>query len=164
MRAAGRYLRANALAVVAIFVALGGTSYAAFSLPRNSVGTRQLRNGAVTPPKLNGKLIGGTVRAWAFVSASGHAYINHGFSRIGVRGPVSNPGPATGAYALDLRSGNVGRCAAIATVSFDNHVGTPGWGYAVVFPPQRRPAALVVNTYNSAGNMAPLPFVVELLC
>jgi hypothetical protein len=37
---------------VALLVALGGTSYAAFGVPRNSVGTRQLENGAVTNKKL----------------------------------------------------------------------------------------------------------------
>lgn len=41
-----------AVSMVALFVALGGTGYAAFSLPRNSVGSRQIRNGAVTAAKL----------------------------------------------------------------------------------------------------------------
>ncbi|HLY49026.1 MAG TPA: hypothetical protein VKR21_07505 [Solirubrobacteraceae bacterium] len=40
------------VAFVALLVALGGTSLAAFNLPRNSVGTRQLRNGAVTSKKI----------------------------------------------------------------------------------------------------------------
>jgi hypothetical protein len=35
-----------------LIVALGGTSYAAFSLPKNGVGTRQLKNGAVATGKL----------------------------------------------------------------------------------------------------------------
>lgn len=48
----GRLTYANAVATVALFVALGGTSYAAFSLPDGSVGTRQLQNGAVTKAKL----------------------------------------------------------------------------------------------------------------
>ena len=50
-----RHLRtrpATAIALVALFVALSGTSYAALSLPRNSVGTAQLRTGAVTSAKL----------------------------------------------------------------------------------------------------------------
>ena len=42
------FIRHNAIALTALFVALGGTSYAAFSLPAGSVGTKQLRNGAVT--------------------------------------------------------------------------------------------------------------------
>jgi len=40
------------IAIVALFVALGGTSYAAFSLPKNSVGTKQLKNKAVTTKKV----------------------------------------------------------------------------------------------------------------
>jgi hypothetical protein len=40
------------ISIVALVVAMGGTSYGAFALPRNSVGTKQLRNGAVTTRKL----------------------------------------------------------------------------------------------------------------
>jgi Collagen triple helix repeat (20 copies) len=42
----------NAIALAALFVALGGSSYAALSLPRGSVGTTQLRAGAVTSAKV----------------------------------------------------------------------------------------------------------------
>ena len=38
---------ALAIAVLALFVALGGTGYAALNLPRNSVGSKQLRKSAV---------------------------------------------------------------------------------------------------------------------
>lgn len=47
-----RYLRAHHLGLLALFVALGGTSYAAVSLPRNSVGTSQLKNNAVVSAKV----------------------------------------------------------------------------------------------------------------
>jgi hypothetical protein len=43
---------ANVVATVAVFLALGGGAYAAFKLPKNSVGTKQLKNGAVTGKKL----------------------------------------------------------------------------------------------------------------
>ena len=66
---------------LALFIALGGTSYATLSLPAGSVGTRQLRNGSVTakklangsitPVKLDPSTIGGSVRHWAFVSQDG---------------------------------------------------------------------------------------------
>jgi hypothetical protein len=36
---------ATLIAVVALIIALGGTSYAAISLPKNSVGTKQIRKG-----------------------------------------------------------------------------------------------------------------------
>jgi hypothetical protein len=46
------YLRRHHVGLLALFVALGGTSYAAAKLPRNSVGTAQIRSGAVTQRKL----------------------------------------------------------------------------------------------------------------
>ncbi len=46
------YLRRHHIGLLALFIALGGTSYAAAKLPRNSVGAAQLRSGAVTEGKL----------------------------------------------------------------------------------------------------------------
>ena len=46
------------VSVVALIVALGGTSYAAFSLPNGSVGTKQLKNKAVTNAKLASNSVG----------------------------------------------------------------------------------------------------------
>src|ERR1044072_8538356 len=43
----GRLSYANVAASIALFVALGGTSYAVSSLPRNSVGAEQLRTNSV---------------------------------------------------------------------------------------------------------------------
>jgi hypothetical protein len=43
---------AMAVACIALAVALGGTSYAAITLPRNSVGTEQLKRNAVTSAKV----------------------------------------------------------------------------------------------------------------
>ena len=40
------------VAIIALIVSMGGTGYAAFTLPRNSVGTKQLQNGAVTAAKV----------------------------------------------------------------------------------------------------------------
>jgi hypothetical protein len=40
------------MATIAVFVALGGTGYAAVHLPRNSVGSRELRRHAVTNAKI----------------------------------------------------------------------------------------------------------------
>ena len=65
------YIRHNAIALLALFVALGGTSYAALSLPAGSVGTKQLRNHSITPIKLDPGSIGGYVRFSARVSAGG---------------------------------------------------------------------------------------------
>jgi hypothetical protein len=43
---------ATLIALLALFVALGGSSYAALQLPTGSVGTKQLKNGAVTSKKV----------------------------------------------------------------------------------------------------------------
>jgi hypothetical protein len=53
------YLRRHHLALLALFVALGGTSVAATNalVPKNSVGTAQLKNGAVSKKKINKKTI-----------------------------------------------------------------------------------------------------------
>lgn len=46
------YIRRHHIGLLALFAALGGTSYAATQLPSNSVGSRQIRAGAVTAPKI----------------------------------------------------------------------------------------------------------------
>jgi hypothetical protein len=52
------HVRGNFVAYLALFFALGGTSIAAVNaLPRNSVGTAQLKNGAVTKAKIAKKTI-----------------------------------------------------------------------------------------------------------
>lgn len=48
-----RLTYANVIATVALFIALGGVGYAATQLPKNSVGTAQIKNAAVTPAKLS---------------------------------------------------------------------------------------------------------------
>ena len=46
------FLSHNMIALIALFVALGGTAYAATALPAGSVGTKQLKNAAVTSSKI----------------------------------------------------------------------------------------------------------------
>jgi hypothetical protein len=63
MRAFARFLHRNSIALVALFVALGGTTYAATALPKNSVGNAQLKKNAVTSAKVkNSSLTGADVR------------------------------------------------------------------------------------------------------
>jgi hypothetical protein len=55
---------------VALVVALGGTSYAAFSLPKNSVGSEQLKSGAVTTSKIkNGAVPSSKIKNGAVTSS-----------------------------------------------------------------------------------------------
>jgi hypothetical protein len=48
------------IAILALFVALGGTGYAALTLPRNSVGTKQLKRNAVTGSKIKRNAVTGS--------------------------------------------------------------------------------------------------------
>ena len=72
---------ANVIASLALFVALGGVSWAAVTLPANSVGKRELKRNAVTGQKVaNGSLKGADFAA--------------GQLPTGRRGPAGPAGPA----------------------------------------------------------------------
>ena len=74
----GRY--ANVASTLALVVALGGTSYAAVALPKNSVGNKQLKTDAVT----SGKVKDRTLLSKDFKA---------GQLPAGPRGPAGAPGP-----------------------------------------------------------------------
>src|SRR5215213_6439022 len=66
----GRLTYANAMATIAVFIALGGTSYAISKLPKNSVGTKQLKKNAVTTPKIkNGAVTAAKIKDGAITGA-----------------------------------------------------------------------------------------------
>jgi hypothetical protein len=48
----GRLTYANIMATIAVFIALGGASYAAFQLPKNSVGAQQIKRNGVKAPEI----------------------------------------------------------------------------------------------------------------
>ena len=73
----------NVVAVLALFVALGGSAYAAGVLPANSVGTPQLKGGSVT----SGKVKDGTLKAVDFARNQLRA------GPRGARGPAGPEGP-----------------------------------------------------------------------
>lgn len=64
------HVKRQAVGYLALFVALGGTGYAAVNLPRNSVGSKQLRNGSVGPSKLGNQVVG-YVRDYARIDSNG---------------------------------------------------------------------------------------------
>lgn len=57
MRAFLAHLRRQSIAYLALFVALGGTSYAATVLPAHSVGSKQLKKNAVTTKKIKNSAV-----------------------------------------------------------------------------------------------------------
>jgi hypothetical protein len=93
---------ANVISTLCLFMLLGGGAYAATQLPKNSVGTKQLKNSAVTGKKIKNKSIGTAELTPAAVSSLKGAK--------GEAGPAGAQGPQGttngGAYAtLDLESG-----------------------------------------------------------
>jgi hypothetical protein len=129
-----RLTYANVTATVALFIALGGTSYAAVTLPRNSVGATQIRAGSVGSSEVRDRSL--TVRD--FNPRSGRAL-------RGARGPAGPAGPAGGtagaADAADLTyktvSGTVARAprdettTATATARCDSGQRVTGGGVRV---------------------------------
>jgi hypothetical protein len=55
-----RLTYANVMATSAVFIALGGASYAAFRLPKNSVGSSQIGRSAITSVKVKNGAISPT--------------------------------------------------------------------------------------------------------
>jgi collagen triple helix repeat protein len=105
----GRFLRQNTIALLALFIALSGTTFAAaVALPRNSVGTAQLKNGAVTKKKINKK----TIRALkGNRGPAGHRGPTgpQGVQGLqGTRGPTGLQGPP-GPFVDELPSGKTVR-------------------------------------------------------
>jgi hypothetical protein len=78
------------LALVALAVALGGTGYAATLLPAGSVGTAQLKNGAV----ISSKVKDGSLRAADFAPGELPAGAQGPQGPAGSAGPQGSAGPA----------------------------------------------------------------------
>jgi hypothetical protein len=82
------FLRRNSIGLLALFIALGGTSYAAVSLSANSVGARELKNQAVRSAEIKNKsIMKRDLRERLVRSLRG---------RTGATGPAGPAGPATG--------------------------------------------------------------------
>jgi hypothetical protein len=89
------------IACLALFVALGGGAYAAVKLPRNSVGTRQLKTGAVTSAKVKDhSLLAHDFKAGQIPPGSPGAAGQQG--PAGPKGDQGPPGPSTGPAGGDL--------------------------------------------------------------
>ena len=160
------YLRQNALALLALFVALGGASYAAISIPAHSVGTKQLRNGSVTSKKLakhavsaaklDPRSIAGRIAEWAQIRSDGQVV-------------SSSP---QGATALDPQQGTFlvswhraipSSCIAIANPV--NVVSTPS-ATAQTFATtgHGRSTSLPVETFDARGAQVSESFNVIVIC
>jgi hypothetical protein len=114
------HLKRNAIAYTALFLALGGTSYAAVRLPAGSVGSKELHSGAVTKTKLQR----GAVTSAA---VQDHTLKAVDFARgqltpgpkgdAGPKGDKGDPGPTFGVAGIDTGSGKAPTISATATVT-----------------------------------------------
>jgi hypothetical protein len=84
-------LRGQPIGLLALFIALGGTSYAVTSLPANSVGTKQVINGSLLAIDFKkGQLPQGPKGDPGQQGAPGNSGAN---GAPGARGPAGPPGP-----------------------------------------------------------------------
>ncbi|HEX8104573.1 MAG TPA: hypothetical protein VF533_18295 [Solirubrobacteraceae bacterium] len=84
-----RLTYSNVMATVAVFVALGGTGYAATQLPRDSVGSKQIRSKAVGRSELKPKAVSASrIRSGAVTART----LSRG-TRASLRGDAGPTGP-----------------------------------------------------------------------
>jgi hypothetical protein len=170
------HIRANAVGWVALFVALGGTGYAAISIPRNSVGAAQIRNRSITPVKFNPAAIGGSARVWAIIRANGSVIASAGKPTVSTN-PVE-----PGFYDIQWGVALPNTCATVANIdqrsSATETVTTPGGvqplaaGYVSEVDTRtasrpvkpRRLSGTGLVTLNQAGQPTPLAFDVAVIC
>jgi hypothetical protein len=122
------------VSIVALVVAMGGTAYAGFSVPKNSVGTKQLKSGAVT----TGKIKNGAVTE-SKINTSGLTVPNALFAKnAGTAGSATSATTATNAgNASDLGGVPASGYATVAQPAFtdaslDSGYANYGEGYADV--------------------------------
>lgn len=173
-----RLTYANVTATLALFVALGGSSYAALTLPRNSVGSKQIRTSAVTSSEVRDR----TVRL-RDISRSARTALTGQQGPQGPQGP-SGP-PAVSYFAAVAASGaflrgnathggqggsagtySVGFAQSVSGCAYSASLGTTDTSLAPAGRITVRDAGGTVGvaTYDASGNPADLPFHLIVAC
>ncbi len=184
---------ANVTSLTALFVALGGTGYAAVTLPHNSVGSAQLRRhavgqselktGAVTSRALHNRSV--TLRD---ISVAARTSLR---GTTGPQGPAGPAGPAGPTFRAAVPSGgtvqrgnaisaahqggtneyrvtfarDVSDCVATATLAaVASGSGIDQPAPGRVIVAQDQPTSVLVRTYAADGSFAEQPFNVILAC
>lgn len=114
-----RFIRANAVGFLALFVALGGTGYAALKLPRNSVGSSQIRNGAVRTSDLHKNAVTSAIVRNGSIRSEDIAPGTLTQGQPGSQGPKGDQGPAGALGPTEGGSSDVGPTVA-REASFDS--------------------------------------------
>jgi hypothetical protein len=182
-RLRARLTYANVTATLALFVALGGTGYAAITLPRDSVGSKQVRSNAIR----SGDIRNSTIQT-RDISKRARAALR---GAQGPAGPVGPAGPgAITERALVSSNGRQVSGTAVATawsatqpelhqLTFGRDVSTCAMSATLAAVPGgnvTEPSAgritvasgggrvVNVKTYDAAGNPAEQPFHLVLAC
>lgn len=95
---------ANVVSLMALFIALGGGAYAVASLPKNSVGPRQLKKNAVTRSKIKARSVDASkIKPKSLVAANfAPGVLPTGTNgATGPTGATGNPGSAVAYGAFD---------------------------------------------------------------
>jgi hypothetical protein len=155
------HVRNNLIAYLALFVALGGTRYAAATLPSGSVGTPQLRNGAIIASKLNRASIGGYVLAWAHVRQDGRVLSGSRGARAVFTGSTSS----VNFYFVRWRGVKFSsRCTPLATLSQGGPRGASTVRASINNRAGKSPAEVGVVPSDPSGNSAAADFYVAVVC
>ncbi len=161
------HVRTNLVAYLALFVALGGTSYAAISIPANSVGMKQIRNravtsnklanGSITPAKLNAGSLGGSIRHWAHVSQNGQVLSGSRGAHASVAGYQ---------YTVSWGTEWSSRCAVLVTPAAVPGIApiADSTGVGINDPGRGRGKTLVYVWTYSHGTPTPAPFYIAIVC
>jgi hypothetical protein len=116
-----RHIKRNAIAYTALFLALGGTSYAAVRLPAGSVGTKELHSGAVTKTKLQRGAVTSTavqdhtLKAVDFARGQLTGGPKGDKGDAGQKGDKGDPGPTFGIAGVDTGAGKANTLPAAGT-------------------------------------------------
>lgn len=178
-----RLTYANVTATLALFIALGGTSYAALTLPKDSVGSKQIRTRAVGASELRTNAV--TSRSIKNRTIkTGDLALSTRSSLRGALGPPGPVGPAGAALRAIINSagervaGNADRATHAGgsneyRVDFARDLG--GCAFSATLAAVQRGAAVdpapagrvtlavggrevVVKTYDASGGPAPVGF------
>jgi hypothetical protein len=147
---------------------LGGTSYAAIAIPAGSVGTRQLRNGAVTGNKLaknavsaanlNPSSIAGHIADWAQIRSDGHVTSSR------PKASVSVTDPTRGLFRVSWHRSIPSGCIAIANPTNVPTVLGSASASAFGLGGQNSATSLLVSTFDASGNNVPVNVNVVVIC
>jgi hypothetical protein len=178
---------ANVTATLALFVALGGTSYAVTTLPRNSVGPKQLRTNSVGGSEIRKQAVRSSdigdrsVRLRDISKSTRDALTG----QVGPAGPPGPPGPAffatvdsagnpkkgdvgtenvgAGARAIQFRRSMV-TCVPVASLTTVTGDPSPAPVGARIRAETMADGRVVVRTYSDAGTPTFYPFNLIVAC